>query len=426
MKVLLLSVFHPELVRGGAQQVAWELFQGLRETPDTQAVFLAATDQSLPALYKTGACITGFDGCADEYLFLANDVDPWWHKSSDPRLVEAYADFLRRIRPDVVHFHHFMRFGIELLTLTRRVLPACRIIFTLHEFLAICAADGHMLRWNDGSLCERASPARCRECLPQRPAEQFVQREAYMKAHLRAVDMFAVPGRFMRRHYERWGLPPHRIAHIANGLRPPAGPVASPSERRPRNRFGFFGQLVDVKGVWLLLQAVGLLRADGFTDFSVEINGDNLRFASPERRAEIERFIAAEEARSPADRIVRFTGAYHAAEIGPRMAGIDWCVVPSVWWESFALVISEAWAFGKPVIAGDAGGPAERVTHEEDGLLFRVGNARALADTLRRAATEPDLWNLLAAGITPPPTREDMVRQYLALYTGDSAVRLSA
>ena len=25
------------------------------------------------------------------------------------------------------------------------------------------------------------------------------------------------------------------------------------------------------------------------------------------------------------------------------------CVVPSVWWESFALVISEAWACGRPV-----------------------------------------------------------------------------
>ena len=31
MKVLLLSLHHPELVRGGAQQVAYELFEGLKE-----------------------------------------------------------------------------------------------------------------------------------------------------------------------------------------------------------------------------------------------------------------------------------------------------------------------------------------------------------------------------------------------------------
>src|SRR5437868_2204135 len=31
MKVLLVSLFHPEIVRGGAQQVCYELFQGLKE-----------------------------------------------------------------------------------------------------------------------------------------------------------------------------------------------------------------------------------------------------------------------------------------------------------------------------------------------------------------------------------------------------------
>jgi len=426
MIVLILSVFHPELVRGGAQRVAWDLFQGLKQVPGVRPVFLAATDRGLPALYKTGACITGFDGLPDEYLFLADDVDPWWHKCSDPRLIEAYADFLLRLRPDIVHFHHFMRFGVELLTLTRQMLPDCRIVFTFHEFLAICAADGHMVRWTDGSLCDHATPARCHACIPEAPRERFVRREAYMKAHLRAVDAFTVPSDFMRRHFERWGLPASKITHIANGQMPPDGIPASPSERGARTRFGFFGQLVDVKGVWLLLQAVELLRADGFTAFTVEINGDNLRYASARRRAEIERFIEAEQTRPPGERIVSFAGSYHPSQTGERMARIDWCVVPSVWWESFALVISEAWACRKPVIAPDVGGPAERVTHEEDGLLFAFADARALADTLRRAAIEPDLWNLLAAGIAPPLTRRQMVREFLSLYAGGSAVRRSA
>ena len=36
MKVLLVSLFHPELVRGGAQQICYELFQGLREMDDVE------------------------------------------------------------------------------------------------------------------------------------------------------------------------------------------------------------------------------------------------------------------------------------------------------------------------------------------------------------------------------------------------------
>jgi len=55
-----------------------------------------------------------------------------------------------------------------------------------------------------------------------------------------------------------------------------------------------------------------------------------------------------------------------------RMARIDWCIVPSLWWEAFALVISEAWMFGKPVICSNVGAMADRVTDEADGA-FRDG-----------------------------------------------------
>jgi glycosyltransferase involved in cell wall biosynthesis len=418
MKVLILSVFHPELVRGGAQQIAWELFEGLKHVPGMSPVLLASTDRSLPALYKTGACITGFDGRADEYLFLTNELDPWWHKCSDPRLVEAYAAFLAQIRPDVVHFHHFMTFGVELLTLTRRVLPACRIVFTLHEFLAICAANGHMVRLTDGSLCDHATPVRCHQCFPDIPPERFFLRTAYMKAHLSAVDVFATPSRFMREFFVRWGLPAEKLVHVPNGQLPPVGAGAKVPARTPRNRFGFFGQLVDAKGVWLLLQAVELLRAEGFLSFSVEINGDNLRYASEARRAGVERFVTAEAARPPGERLVTFNGSYDRALIAERVARIDWCVVPSVWWENAPVVISEAWLFGRPVIAADVGGQAELVTHERDGLLFRFADARSLAETLRRAASEPGLWERLAAGIAAPVSRAAMVERYCALYAG--------
>ena len=116
-----------------------------------------------------------------------------------------------------------------------------------------------------------------------------------------------------------------------------------------------------------------------------------------------------------------FNGSYHQDRIGQRMARIDWVVVPSVWWEIFGLVISEAWMFGRPVIGPDVGGPAERITHERDGLLFEVADARALAATVRRAATEQGLWDRLAAGVTPPMPREDMVRRFHAIYAAAAA-----
>jgi glycosyltransferase involved in cell wall biosynthesis len=306
--------------------------------------------------------------------------------------------------------------GIELLTLARRALPNVRIVLTFHEFMAICDANGHMLRKSDRSLCSRASPVRCHQCFPDRGPEHFFMREMWFKKHLTAVDAFTVPSRFMIDRYVSWGLDPTKITHVTNG-QPDYNRGRVTIDKRPkRNRFGFFGQLVDNKGVWVILQAVNELRASGFTDFRVEINGDNLQYASPERRNEIEAFLAAEKERPVEEQIVVMNGSYSVDQLSQRMARVDWCIVPSVWWEIFGLVISEAWMFHRPVIGSNVGGPGERITHDKDGLLFDVADASSLADTMRRAATEKGLWERLANGITPPATEEFMVKGFLAVY----------
>ncbi len=419
LRVLLICQFHPELVRGGAQQVTYELFQELRERTDIQPFLLASLDESHPALFKSGARITGFDGRPDEYLFLSRDYDSWWHKVGEPLLVESFIEFLQTIRPDVVHFHHFNAFGIDLLSVVRRVLPACRIVFTFHEFMAICAAEGHMVRRTDRSLCDRASQVRCHQCFPDRSPEQFLLRKMWFMRHLAQVDCFACPSKFMIEHYVDWGLARDNIFHISNGQRSHAAAPARAHDAAPRNRFGFFGQLNEDKGLHVVLRAVGLLRADGITDVRVEINGDNLRFASAEMREEMEQFLAAEQQRPAAERLVISNGAYHTEQLQQRMNRIDWCIVPSVWREAFGLVVSEAWMFGKPVICSDVGALAERVTDGVDGLLFEMGDPRALATVMHRACTEEGLWQRLHDSLPQPPSRAEMADLYLRLYHGE-------
>jgi len=419
MKILIISIFHPELVRGGAQQIAYELFRQLNAMPRAQAVFLAAIDPAQAAYYKPGACITGFDGRPDEYLFLSRGYDYWWHKTCDKRLLDAYAGFLRDVRPDVVHFHHFLLLGLDLITFTRHVLPDVRIVFTLHEFLAICDANGHMLRVHDNALCTRASPARCHQCFPSRGPEQFFLREQWVKRHFEAVDVFTAPSKFMIDHYVTWGLDRARVHHIANGQPDyAAGEALPPKPPGPRNRFGFFGQLVDNKGVWLLLEAAAHLRAEGFDDFFIEINGENLRFASEARRVAIEAFRQAEAALPTEQRRVHFNGGYEVNQLAARMARVDWVIVPSVWWETYCLVISEAWMFGRPVIAANIGAMRERITDGTDGLLFGAGDPRALAATIKRAATETGLCERLAAGIAPSAGADAMVEAMAEIYEG--------
>jgi glycosyltransferase involved in cell wall biosynthesis len=416
MKVLLISLYHPELVRGGAQQICYELFNGLKGRDDIEPTLLASVDPSFKSLYKSGAQITGFDGREGEFIFLSREYDYLWHKASSFDLVRAFSEFLEMVQPDVVHVHHFLLFGIDLLTVVRRILPKARIVLTFHEFSVICDASGHMLRLYDKSLCTTASPVRCHQCFPDRQPEHFFVRDMWFKKHLSVVDEFTVPSRFMIDRYAAWGIDRAKITHVTNGQPDYSRGNPMRDARLKRNRFAFFGQLVDNKGVWVLLQAVQILRAEGFKDFVVEINGDNLKYASEARRIEMETFFSKESEMPLEDRIVIFNGSYSVDQLPQRMSRIDWCIVPSTWWEIFGLVISEAWMFKRPVIASNVGGPGERITHEKDGLLFDVADPTSLAQTIRRACTEEGLWQRLVKGITPPATEAVMVDGYLSVY----------
>lgn len=63
--------------------------------------------------------------------------------------------------------------------------------------------------------------------------------------------------------------------------------------------------------------------------------------------------------------------------------------------EDWGLVVIEAMASAKPVVAVDRGGPREIVRHEHDSLLVNP-EPRDFADAMIRLAEEPDLYDTLA------------------------------
>jgi phosphatidylinositol alpha-mannosyltransferase len=62
---------------------------------------------------------------------------------------------------------------------------------------------------------------------------------------------------------------------------------------------------------------------------------------------------------------------------------------PSLGGESFGMVLTEAFAAGTPVVASDIAGYRDVVRDGVDGVLTPRGDARALAEALRRLALEP-------------------------------------
>ena len=421
-RILFVSVFHPEIVRGGAQQAAYELFQGFRQANE-DAIFLASVEPgNAPSLFKPGAIVTGFDQRENEYLFLSDSFEHSWYRNVNVRAIRWFAEFLREMKPDVVHFHHFMTMGLDLFLMARKVLPEARLVMTLHEMLAICKANGHMVRLTDKTLCTRASPVRCSQCFPDIAPEMIQLREDWIRQCLGVFDAFITPTQFLKRRYVEWGLPADRVHVVANAQQDYSRVTetiqrheAAADADRPRNRFAFFGQLVDVKGLLVVFEALKLYAETHSEPIVFEINGANLNFASDAFRTKFDAFLEAAEGMKPVVE-VRFNGGYAMEDLSVRMARVDWTIVPSIWWEIFGLVVSEAFMFRKPPIVSNLGGIGERVTHDANGLHFNVGDARSLMETMHRAVTEQGLHERLSGNSPGVPPVGDIVSAHLEVY----------
>lgn len=114
---------------------------------------------------------------------------------------------------------------------------------------------------------------------------------------------------------------------------------------------------------------------------------------------------------------VEFTG--FVEDVASMYQRMDVLVHASTIPEPFGQVVVEGMAAGLPVIAADAGGPSEIVTHGRDGLLYPMGDSEALADSLARLARDPgrrQRLGMTGRGRAMEFTPERVAAQMMAIY----------
>lgn len=197
------------------------------------------------------------------------------------------------------------------------------------------------------------------------------------------AEFVACASWFMRAQAMRFVDQGHwpKIVVVRCGLTLTALPAATPiqAEERAAIRFICVGRLSAEKGYPGLLQAFGGMVAEG-TDARLMIVGDG-----PLRR-QVEEEIATRGLR---DR-VNLLGALPEQATLAEIAGADALVLPSLM-EGLPVVLMEAMALGKPVIASCVAGIPELVREGETGLLFRPSDWLNLGKQMRRLARDPQL-----------------------------------
>ena len=159
---------------------------------------------------------------------------------------------------------------------------------------------------------------------------------------------------------------------VPNGVQLTGAP--EPRRRAPGDplRIVFVGQSVERKGLPVLIRAFEALR--GQVPAELTIIG-----ATQEEIAPLLVDAAGVKALGRVDDAARQL-ALQAADV---------LCAPSLGGESFGMVLTEAFAAGRPVVASDIAGYRDVVTHGTDGLLIPRGDATRLAETLRDLALDP-------------------------------------
>jgi glycosyltransferase involved in cell wall biosynthesis len=247
-------------------------------------------------------------------------------------------------------------------------------------------------------------PERCRGCLEHdwgpEPGSQGEYRRAGEQA-LRSATRVVFPSTFLHQRYSQLFL---GAELEASGVvvEPATRATALPATRSsPCPHLALVGGVKLHKGGGLLPAMVARLRAS-VPELRCTVFGD----VDPELMRTLTR----------AGRVA-VRGYYRAGQLSRllRRAGTTVAVLPSIWPESYGLVVDECLRAGVPVVAFDLGAPGHRLRRLDAGRVVALEEgAEGLADAVLGELAEPH--TVAAATIDALPTPETAALAMLRLY----------
>jgi len=303
---------------------------------------------------------------------------------------------LREERPDIVHTHN------TFFTISASIFGACKdagvpVVQTLHNFRILCPVS---------TLCRNG--AVCRECIDEsllrgvrygcyHQSKSKTAAVALMLAAHRArgtwvkeVSAYIALTNFAKRLFVENGLPEEKIYVKPNFVEPDPKRSTVPAQYAI-----FVGRLSPEKGVSTMLKAWKLLP----TPIPLKIVGDG-----PERAA-----LEAEVRRLGLQQ-VDFLGRLDRAEALQYLNGARFALVPSLWYEGFAVVLVESFACSVPVLGSRLGAMQELIRDGVTGLHFNPGDTHDLAQRAQWAWDHPQEMADMGANAR---------QEYLTKYTAD-------
>ncbi len=267
---------------------------------------------------------------------------------------------------DVVHFHNISLLGPQVLTLQPQQGQVVKM-YTTHEHWLICPT--HVLWKFNNRPCEKPDCLRC-TLLAKRPP-QLWRYTGLLEKSSRHVDQFVSPSRFTAAmHAERGFSRP--VAHLPYFIDRVDQEWKNPGPRpHEKPYFLFVGRLEVIKGLQTLI-----------TLWNQVSNTDLLVAGTGTYESELRTLASVNPC-------IKFLGSLPQRELGSLYFHALACIVPSITYETFGMIIVEAFARKTPVIVRNLGALPEVVNDSGGGFVYRT-DADLLA-AMHQIATVPGL-----------------------------------
>jgi glycosyltransferase involved in cell wall biosynthesis len=312
-----------------------------------------------------------------------------------PLLKQARIDEVARSRRyDVIHYHNISLLGPDILGLQTPTSTPVKL-YTTHEHWLVCPM--HVLWKFNRRACDKPECLRC-TVMAYRPPQLWRYTGKLEKASAH-VDRFVSPSRFTAAMHASRGFS-RPVGHLPYFLDRTDTDWQSPGPRRQeRPYFLFVGRLEALKGLQTLIPVW-----DRVTDYDLLVAGTGTD-------------EGALRAQAASNGRIKFLGPLPQAELGALYFHSVACIVPSLTYETFGMIIIEAFARKAPVIVRDLGALPEVVEDSSGGFVYRsdddllaaiekLGTSRKLRDDLGAKGYDAflRLWS-----------REAHMRQYFDL-----------
>lgn len=273
---------------------------------------------------------------------------------------------INEFNPDVIHVHntHFAIGPIAIRVAKKKNIP---VILTLHNYRLLCPSA--TLLFNGNIFMDSVNAV-----FPWKAIKNKVYRNSFYQTFWLAfiiwfhkkigtwqmVNRYIVLTDFAKQLFinSSLGVPENKFSVKSNFVKPP---VDIPLLRN--NSFLFVGRLSEEKGIKVLLETFKLVK------YKLRIAGDG----------PLKDMVLNASAKNAN---IQYLGSLNKKEIELAMQQCTALVFPSIWYETFGLVIIEAFSLGTPIIASDIGSPVQLIQNGINGLLFKVGNTTDLKNKL--------------------------------------------